>query len=433
MITPPECEPANVLTSIRQSDRAVRFLLLGVFVNQLGAFVQFFLVLFLLDQGATATHASLALGAYGLGSVLGALLGGRLADWLGRRLTMTLSMLCASVLTIAISLLGAPHLYMLLLLVVAAAGAMTQAYRPAASAMLADLVPAERLVMTFSMFRVALNSGVVIGPLVAVWLISVSWDLLFWIDGLTAIACALVALRWLPADHGARAAASGTAAAQARALPGYGRLLRDGRFLLYLWAMFAGAVIYMQFFTVLPLKIRGDGYSELVYSAMLALSAGVVITCELLVSKHVQTWRATSAAAVGISLLALGLGTYGLGGGLVVLLAGTLIGVLGQMISGPTMFAHPARIAPDGARGSYAGAAQALFGAGTAAGPVLGVLVWSAIGNAVWPVCAAAGMLAAAAAGMGMRATPTAPLALAHPRCDQHSPASPTASTSVTA
>ena len=48
-------------------------------------------------------RAGLALGAYGAGSVLGALLGGRLADRLGRRTTMTLSMLCAAALTISIS------------------------------------------------------------------------------------------------------------------------------------------------------------------------------------------------------------------------------------------------------------------------------------------------------------------------------------------
>ena len=176
----------------------MRWLLFGVFVNQLGAFVQVFLVLFLVDNGVGEGRAGLALGAYGAGSVLGALLGGRLADRLGRRTTMTLSMLCAAALTISISFLGSPELYPLLLLVVVADGAMTQAYRPAASAMLADLVPEDRLVMTFSMYRVALNTGAVIGPLVAAWLMTVSWDLLFWADGLTAIACALLARRFLP-------------------------------------------------------------------------------------------------------------------------------------------------------------------------------------------------------------------------------------------
>ena len=440
-------------STLRESDPAVRWLLFGVFVNQLGAFVQVFLVLFLVDGGATKGHAGLALGAYGAGSVLGALLGGRLADRLGRRATMTLSMLCAAALTISISFLGDPGLYPLLLLVVVADGAMTQAYRPAASALLADLVAEDRLVMTFSLYRVALNTGAVIGPLVAAWLMTVSWDLLFWADGLTAIACALLARRFLPGGEagakdpsgaseatplaGAKApsggeagakdpsgasgpavaedASAGVASGRSAAPAGYATVLRDGRYLLYLFAMFASAVIYMQYFSVLPLQIRDDGHSALVYSAILALSAGAVITCELLVTKRVQTWRASSAAAGGIALLAIGLGAYGIEGGLVLLFAATLVGVLGQIVSGPTMFAHPARVAPTAARGAYAGASQAMFGLGAAIGPLLGVLAFDAIGSGVWAACAGVGTLAAVAALAGVREAERAPARRSHP------------------
>lgn len=393
-------DETGIAGTLRASDPAVRRLLLGVFVNQLGAFVQVFLVLFLVDNGASDGRAGLALGAYGAGSVLGALLGGRLADRIGRRATMTLSMLCAAALTISISFLGAPELYPLLLLVVIADGAMTQAYRPAASAMLADLVPEERLVMTFSLYRVALNTGAVVGPLVAAWLMTISWDLLFWADGLTAIACALLAHRYLPAAAPTRAEAEASAEP---APAGYRAVLRDGRYLLYLFAMFASAVIYMQYFSVLPLQIRDDGHSAAIYSAVLALSAAMVIACELLVTKRVQAWRRTTAAAGGIALLAIGLGAYGIEGGLVLLFGATLVGVLGQIVSGPTMFAHPARVAPTAARGSYAGASQAMFGLGAAIGPLLGVLAFAALGSGVWAVCAGVGALAAAAAFVGMR------------------------------
>ena len=418
-------EQQAIGTTLRTSDPSVRWLLFGVFINQLGAFVQVFLVLFLVDGGASQGRAGLALGAYGAGSVLGALLGGRLADRLGRRTTMTLSMLGAAALTISISFLGDPSLYPLLLLVVIADGAMTQAYRPAASAMLADLVPAERLVMTFSMYRVALNTGAVIGPLAAAWLMTVSWDLLFWADGLTAIACALLARRFLPggraaaaqrtqaADAGSEAQqAPGHERAAAPAAAGYRAVLRDGRYLLYLFAMFASAVIYMQYFSVLPLQIRDDGHAALVYSAVLALSAAAVITCELLVTKRVQAWRASTAAGGGIALLAIGLGAYGIEGGLVLLFAASLVGVFGQIVSGPTMFAQPARVAPQAARGAYAGASQAMFGLGASLGPLLGVLAYDAIGGAVWAGCAGIGALAALAALAGLRERPAPRLTL---------------------
>lgn len=425
-------EPGGVLMSIRSSGRAVRVLLLGAFVNQLGAFVQVFLVLFLIDHGAGEGRAGLALGAYGLGSVLGSLLGGRLADRVGRRTTMTLSMLCAAGLTIAIGLLGSPNLYPLLLLVVFTDGAMTQAYRPAALAMFADLVAPERLVMTFSMYRVALNTGAVVGPLLAAWLMTISWDLLFWADGLTAIACALMVRRWLPCDAAHTAAPHGapitpstaTRRRDDRVGARYGAVLRDRRYMLYLFAMFASSAIYTQEFTALPLKIRAEGHPELVYSAILALSAAIVITCELLVTKRVQTWRATSASVAGIALLALGLGAYGLHDGVVLLVVATLIGTLGQIVSGPTMFAHPARVAPAAARGSYAGASMAMFGLGCAVGPLLGAIAWGAIGNGVFAACAAVGVLAAVAAAAGMRDDAASP-STAEPRLSRRRSSAP--------
>ncbi|MEY2440948.1 MAG: hypothetical protein QOJ46_374 [bacterium] len=393
-----------MLASLRQTPRPVRWLLGCMFVNQLGAFVQVFLVLYLVHQGVDASRAGLALAAYGAGGVLGALLGGTLADRVGRLAAMTGAMLCAAATTLALSMLASPQTYPALLVVVFAAGAATAASRPAGAAMLGDLVPAERLVMTVSMSRLALNCGAVIGPLLAAALMTVSWDLLFWADALTATLCALLAWRSLPRDRPASAGGAQRAAAEPSAPPdgdagasGYGALLRDGRFLLYLFAMLASATIYMQYFAVLPLKIAADGHPELVYSAVLALSAGLVISCELLVTKHVQALRPALVATGGVLLLGAGLAGYGLGGGLGLLFAATLVGVLGQIVSGPTMFAHPQRVAGRALRGRYTGAAHAMFGLGTALGPVLGVLAYSALGDGVWALCGALGALAAVA------------------------------------
>ena len=398
----------GVLASLRETGPAVRWLLCCVFVNQLGAFVQVFLVLFLVHEGIDEGHAGLALGAFGLGSVAGALMGGLLADRLGRRTTIVGAMLCAATVTMSLSVLASPQTYALLVAAVIVAGAATQASRPAAAAMLADSVPAERLVMTVSLWRLALNCGAVLGPLMAAALLAVSWDLLFWVDGLTAVSCALLAWRFLPGGRTAEPAPAPAPVAAADgdggdgeppvAGGGYGELLRDGRFLLYLFAMLAGALIYMQHYAVLPLKIRGDGHPELVYSAVLALSAGIVISCELLVTKYVQAWRPATAVAGGGVLIAIGLAGYGLAGGMWLLFAATLVGVFGQVVSGPTMFAHPQRVAPPGARGRYTGAAHAMFGLGTALGPLLGVLVWKAFGDGIWALCGAVGGLAALAA-----------------------------------
>ncbi len=401
----------GVLASVRETTPAVRWLLCCMFVNQLGAFVLLFLVLFLVHAGIDAGRAGLALGAYGAGGVLGALAGGSLADRLGRRATIVGALLCAGALTVSLSMLATPQMYAALLVAVTAAGVATQASRPAAAAMLADLVPADRLVMAVSMSRLALNVGATIAPLLAVALMAVSWDLLFWLDGLTAAACALLAWRFLPGGRPAAAqpapdagATRGRADGASRASDGgYRGLLRDRRFGLYLFAMLASAVIYVQFFAVLPLQLREAGHPGIVYSALLTMSAGAVISCELLVTRVVQGWRPVTSATAGCALIAIGFAAFGLSGAVWLVFAAMFVCVLGQMVGGPTMFAHPQRVAPLASRGRYTGAAHAVFGLGTALGPPLGVLLWLALGDGIWTLCGAVGVLAAIAAYAALR------------------------------
>lgn len=394
----------GVIATLRATPASGRFLLLGVFINQFGAFLQAFLVLYLVHRGFSDGYAGFALAAYGAGAVLGLIFGGVLADRLGHRRTIILSMSCSAVFTVAVSLVG---WYPLIVVVVAAAGAMTQAYRPAAGALLSDLFPAERQVMAFAMNRTAMNLGAFGGPLLAAWLINVSWNLVFWLDGLTAIAYALIAVFLLhePAsDAAATDPAPGTASEPTqRGKAGYGAMLRNVGFVLFLAAMLGNALIYIQEMAVLPLTIKSEGYPVVIYSLAFAIPAGMVITMELLITRVVQHWAGWIASSVGILLLGIGLVGFGLPGGLPMLLAAVVICTVGQMVGAPTIFAWPAKVAPAGGKGRYLGAASAMFGFGQAVGPAIGVALWSMWGLRFWWVCGLVALLTAAAFAAGMR------------------------------
>jgi len=389
----------GVLDTLRATPPQARYLLGGVLINQLGAFVQTFLVLYLVHKGLSAGQAGLSLTVFSGGAVLGMLVGGELIDRIGARNTLGLSMACSAVLISSIPWLSSPDGYFALLVFVAVAGAMTQAYRPAAAALLSDLMPSEQRVMAFSLLRIALNVGAAIGPLIAAALILVNWDLLFWLDGLTALIYAALVVRLLPRNAGRRGDAATVEAPRA----GYGVLLRDGRYLVYLVNMLISAAIYVQFMVALPLKITAEGHSATLYSAVLALSSIVLITCELAVTARVQHWPAHVAAGVGTTLFALGLAGYGLSSGSVLpIVVSTVVFVSGVMTSGPTKFAHPAKF-PAAVKGRYIGASQAMFGLGMAIGPAVGVAGWNLLGNDFWLACGVAGLVAAACAVAGMR------------------------------
>jgi Major Facilitator Superfamily. len=88
---------------------------------------------------------------------------------------------------------------------------MTQAYRPASATLLIGMTSPDRQVMTMAMNRIALNLGAAAGPLVAAWLITIDWKLIFYVDGATAIGYGLIALLFLPHGRPTQDAAARTA------------------------------------------------------------------------------------------------------------------------------------------------------------------------------------------------------------------------------
>jgi len=388
----------GVLASWRATPQAARFVLLGVFINQFGAFLQIFMVLYLVHRGFTEAQGGYALGAYGAGAVIGLLFGGGLSDRLGPRLTIAISMGTSAVMVMAVSLISN---YTAILVAVALAGMMTQANRPASAALLTTLTPPSRHVMVMAMNRFALNAGIMAGPLVGAWLITISWNLLLWLDGITALAYALIALFLLP-----RRETTGEAGAAPDRPGSYLTMLRDGRFLVFLAAFFTNALVHVQYYAVLPLWLEDAGYPTVVYSTMFLISGGLVMTCELWITSYTQKWRSWLPGSLGLLLLSLGLAMFALPGGLVIIFAARFLGIIGQIIGAPSIFAWPVTAAPEGAKGRYLGAGMSTFWMGYALGPMLGVLLYEQIGETVWWICGGVGLVSAIAAAVSMRIPP---------------------------
>lgn len=392
----------GVLATWREAPPAARALLLGIFVNRLGSFLQVFLVLFLTTRGFSAVQAGGALAVYTAGAVLGAIVGGSLNDLLGPRRTIVLSMAGGAALILAILYLDN---YPALLVVVLLVGTVGGAYRPAASALLSELTPRDRQVMVFAMYRLAYNLGNTAAPLLGAALLSVSYDLLFWGEAIASLGYGLIALVALP-RRAPRAAAKAPAQEAEQPAGGYAAVLADRRYVLFLFALVVNAIVYVQYVSALPIAMRADGFGAGWFSLVVALNGAIVISCELLVTKVVQRWPMRLVVMSGFVLLGAGMTCYALPIGIAAYVIGTLIWSLAEIVAGPTIFAYPAVASPDHLRGRYLGAANAMFGIGSAAGAVLGLAVWGLVGEAVWPICGAVCVLGLLAASAGMRTVP---------------------------
>ncbi len=239
------------------------------------------------------------------------------------------------------------------------------------------------------MRRAVINGGLAVAPLVGAAVSTVSWDLLFWADAATSVLYCAIAAFVLRAAQITRDTekATGKPAATGPGKFSYLDFLRDRKYLVYLLLMLCNGLVHIQFFAVLPLMLLAEHYPTWAYASLTAVSATLGVVLQLNVTKRTQTWPIWLAVMSGWVLLSIGRGSFGLPGGLVVLFVAMLIGCAGQLIGGPAAFAHPAQVAPPGAKARYIGLANGAFRLGYAIGPVAGVLLWTHIGKGVWLIC----------------------------------------------
>src|SRR5438874_240267 len=126
----------GMIATLRSFPRPVWILCAGTFLNKFGTFVIPFLALYMTRQGFSIEEAGLAISAYGVGHFLASILGGHLADTLGRRKTIVLSMVAAAV---SMMLLSQARTFPAIWFLTVLTGLASELYRPAGSALLADL------------------------------------------------------------------------------------------------------------------------------------------------------------------------------------------------------------------------------------------------------------------------------------------------------
>ena len=374
--------------SMRAMPRTAWTLFLGAFVNRLGTFVLPFLTLYLTARGYSAPQAGLGIAAYGMGAIASQGFGGTLADRLGRRNTIAFSMFTGAALTVLLpEVNGLPAI----LGVVALLGLMAEIYRPAASALLADVVDSEHRVASFTLQRLAVNLGWAIGLALGGALADHSgFRLLFWADALTSASFGVIALVALP--HGTRSTKREDRAAGGGALT---FIRADRGFLLFLVAIFLIAIIFMQNATTFPLQIIALGYSKGIYGLLLGFNGALIFLLELAVTSQTQRRDRLRMVALGGMLYGVGFGALLFAHSLPLLMGMTVVWTFGEMIESPNASAFVADRAPDHLRGRYQAAFGSMFAFAAVIGPIVGTLVFHVSPNAVWIGCAGLGILAA--------------------------------------
>jgi MFS family permease len=377
--------PPGVWRSVRSMPPAAWVLFGGSFVNRFGSFVLVFLVIWLTEEGYSAAQAGAAVSSYGAGALGASLLGGYLADRIGRRNAIAVSMLSAAATMLALS---QARTLALVLVLSGLAGLTSELYRPASAALLADLVPSERRVTAYALYRLAINLGFAAGPATAGLLAERSFFLVFLGEALTSALFGVAALLFLP---------EGTRSVRAEERPG--ELLRavraDRPFQLFLVASLLSAFIYFQQQGALPLHVVDQGLSFATFGALISLNGLVVVLLELPLTAVTQRYPRRPVIAVGMVLEGLGFALTAWATDAPLLALTVVVWTLGEIVSAPVAQAYVADLAPLHLRGRYQGAWGLTFGLALVLAPVVGTAAYAVSPTALWLSCGVLGVIAA--------------------------------------
>ncbi len=370
----------------------------GTFVNRLGTFVLPFLTLYLKSHGYSPPQSGVAIACYGLGGLTAQAVGGLLTDRLGRRNAISIAMLSAAVLTLALWRASSlAEIYPLMFGIAATA----ELHRPAAGALIADLLPSEQRVTAFTLYRWFVNVGWACGLALGGFLAQRSFGLLFIGDAATSAAFGVISLVALP--HGTR-----TARHEERHLQTARQaILADRGFLLFLAAVLLTGAVYAQNVSTLPLHITAAGYGPSTYGLLQSLNGIIIVFLELPVISWTQRHARTSMVALGELLIGLAFMTLVLAHSIPTLTAMVVLWTAGEMIESPMASAIAADRAPEHARGRYQSAFGSMYGLAWMLGPVIGSSVYAHSPDALWVGCGLAGVAAASLAlASGRRPVP---------------------------
>jgi MFS family permease len=396
------------LRIIGRFPRPVRLLIVGTLVNKLGTFIIPYLTLILLrDFHMRESEAARLLFAYGVGSVVSILTGGVVTDRFGRRRTLLVSLFGSGVLAVAMGVVPSTDLFVPLLV---AFGFIADLYRPAASAIIGDLLPSSDRASGFAGLRMAVNigwaSGTAIGGVLADW----NWRFLFLGDGFTTLAFGVLVYFTIPetrpplvvvaSDVPAPPAAEDGRPAGARPVFGRGPAnpLRDGVFLATALTGLLFTFIFCSNLSVLPLTVtQSAGYPAVVFGLLAAVNGVLVAFFEISITARLRPFRRLRLAALGSFLVAVGFGMVGLVMHWAWFLLAVLVYTAGEILSSPQAMAFIADWAPPEARGRYLSLYQATWSVAIAVNPAIALPLHAALGErAFWglmPLVAVPGVL----------------------------------------
>lgn len=361
--------------------REVWILSLVMFINRSGTMVLPFLTVYLTQElGFSLTQAGYVMGSFGLGSVAGSWIGGKLTDKIGYYPVQFWTLFLSGLGFFGLIFLDSLAEFCVFIFMLAV---IADAFRPAGLAAIAAYSKAENRTRSFALVRLAINLGWAVGPAVGGFLaVRAGYNWLFIVDGVTCITAALV-YRSLLRPKGERKTEAEDASGGQPLAAAY----RDYRYLFFLGCITLSTVAFMQLFSTIPVFFKESyGMSEDMIGLALAMNAVLIVLIEMpMVHTLEKRFRPLPLIGLGVFLIGFSLLAFNLMGPPASVLVFILAITFGEMFSMPFTSTYAVEQSRESNRGQYMALLTIAYSLAHVIAPVVGLRVAEQLGyGSLW-------------------------------------------------
>ena len=291
--------------------------------------------------------AGVVLMGYMLSGIPSMIFGGMLVDKIGRRVVLLASLGLMAITVFAYSFAND---FWTLLIIALADSFVGSLYMPAASAMIADVIPTEKRPQAYSTQRIAWNVGLIFGPAVGAALVATqSLKVLFVFGALILAGAFFMNLVFIPETKPEKTGEAVTfrkVAAVSRNRPFLLICAMSGVFWFY----------STQFMSVLPVYVTRDLHlAESVPGMLWVINGAIIVLFQLWVTSKTVEFRRSVVLAAGQAISATGLGLIFFASSFPELMFFVVVMTSGELIYMSVLSAIIADMSPEDQRGIYMG------------------------------------------------------------------------------
>jgi predicted MFS family arabinose efflux permease len=337
----------NYITSFQGLSREVWWLALITLINRAGTMVIPFLSLYLTESlNINISKVGWVMTCYGLGSVIGSWLGGKLTDLFGYYKVMFFSIVSTGLLFFWLQTLSTFESFcwgIFIIMIVA------DTFRPAMFVALNAYSKPENRTRSLTLIRLAINLGFFVAPPVGgLIIVAIGYTGLFWVDGITCILAGLLLLKVLNPKK--------VTELDVIKVENPESVYKDKAFWIFFVAMFIFGFVFLQYFSTMPIYYRRVyEMTEFEIGLLLGFSGLVIFLFEMPLIEWLNKKSKSNIYYVYIGLILTGFSFIVLNftSLIGILVVGILLMTVGEMIAFPYSNAFAAQRAKKGNQGEY--------------------------------------------------------------------------------